>query len=275
MNRILFITLLISTMGLFGFFNKSGKKQVETNTPIVGMILLEDPNSLDMEGVITDLKKSWNLTITSKDLGESASVLNINGYNIAIANMPVAIPGDEASTAAAYNYFWENGVEETKKHKGHIILAITNAGKDPVAENILFNQVAASILRNSNAIGLYLGNRTLMLEKEFYLTNSEILSEGDLPLYNWIYFGLRAENGRQSVYTYGLADFGKQEMEIVNSTKDLEDLSQLMYNMASYVIAYDVTLKDGETIGMSADQKLKISLSKGKFLEGKTLKIDY
>jgi len=52
-------------------------------------------------------------------------------------------------------------------------------------------------------------------------------------------------------------------------------LGEMMSNLANYVIAYDVTLKDGETFGLSAEQKLKISESKGRFLEGKTLKIKY
>jgi hypothetical protein len=103
----------------------------------------------------------------------------------------------------------------------------------------------------------------------------EMMSEEDLPLYNWVYFGLRKENGKQSVYTYGLADFGKMEMEIIESKNSIEELNEMMFNLTHYVIAFNVTLKDGETIGLSAEQKLKISESKGKFLEGKTLKIEY
>ncbi|MCH5715516.1 DUF4261 domain-containing protein [Niabella hibiscisoli] len=102
-----------------------------------------------------------------------------------------------------------------------------------------------------------------------------MMSEEDLPLYNWICFGLRKERGKQSVYTYGLADFGKQEMEIIDSEKSLEELNEMMFNLAHYVIAYDVILKDGETIGVSAEQKLKITESEGKFTAGKTFKIEY
>ncbi|MGV3586638.1 MAG: DUF4261 domain-containing protein [Adhaeribacter sp.] len=101
------------------------------------------------------------------------------------------------------------------------------------------------------------------------------MAEDDLPLYNWIYFGLRQENEKQSVYTYGLADFNKKEMEIVNSRHSLEELNEMIFNLAHYVIENDVTLKDGETIGISAEQKLRISESKGKFLDGTTLKIEY
>lgn len=275
MNKTITLLLLISAIGLFSFLKKSEKKSPESNSSILGMILLDEANSLNTEGMIADLKESWNLNFNSSSVDKEAIVLNINGYNVAIGNIPTPIPGDEVKSTAEFNYLWENGIDEATKHKGHIILSIMNAGKDPIKENILFNQVAASILKNSKSIGIYIGGRTLLLKKEFYLSNSETMSEEDLPLYNWIYFGLYKENSEQSVYTYGLVDFGKKEMEIVKSKKDLEELSEMMYNLTHYVVAYDVTLKDGETVGMSAEQKLNIFESKGEFLEGTTLKIEF
>ena len=64
-------------------------------------------------------------------------------------------------------------------------------------------------------------------------------------------------------------------MEIINSSHSLEELTEIMFNMAHYVIAFDETLKHGETIGISAEQKLKITESKGKYVDGSTLKIKY
>ena len=164
---------------------------------------------------------------------------------------------------------------KNKTKLGIQISSIMNSGKNPVQENLLFSKIASSVMNNSKSIGIYIGGRTLVLKKDFYQANVEMMSETDLPLYNWIYFGLREENGKNSVYTYGLANFNKMEMEIIESNVSIEELNEMMFNLAHYVISYDVTLKDGETIGLSAEQKLRISESKGKFLEGKTLKIEY
>lgn len=49
----------------------------------------------------------------------------------------------------------------------------------------------------------------------------------------------------------------------------------MMFNLVHYVLASNVTLKSGETIGLSEEQKLKITESKGHYLEGTTLKIEY
>lgn len=262
-------------MGLFSFLKKEKKTESNTDSTILGMILLEEPNSMEIEKVISELKNKWNLQIGEGEISNETSVFEINGYRVAIANMPIPVPTEEVTSTAEYNYLWNNGVQEVSIHKAHIILSIINAGKNPIQENILFSKIASTILNNSKAIGIYIGGRTLVLKTEFYQSNVVMMSEDNLPLYIWVYFGLRQENGKQSVYTYGLSDFGKMEMEIVNSNNSLEELSEMMFNLVHYVISYDVILKDGETIGLSATQKLKISESKGRFLEGKTLKIKY
>jgi hypothetical protein len=270
---ILFIGIL--SLGLFSFFKKEKKTESSTNSTILGMVLLQDTNSFDLKGTVNELRTKWKLNVNDNDSDDKTAVLVVGDYKIAIANIPLAIPGGEVERIAAYNYFWENGVEETSKHKGHIVLSIMNTGKNTIQENLLYSKIASAVMNNSKSIGIYIGNRTLVLKKDFYQANVKMMSENDLPLYNWIYFGLREENGKNSVYTYGLAEFGKQEMEIIDSENSLEELSEMMFNMAHYVVSYNVTLKNGETIGLSAEQKLKIIESKGKFLEGKTLKIKY
>ncbi|MGY3795179.1 DUF4261 domain-containing protein [uncultured Aquimarina sp.] len=276
MKKVLTIILIgIISMGLFSFLKKEKKVSAKENTPILGFVLLEDSNSFDLIGMVKELKNKWNLDVNDEDADDKAAVLKIGDYNIAIANIPAPIPENEVEKTAEYNYFWKNGVKESANHKGHIVLSITNAGKNVVQENLLYCKVASAVMNNSKSLGIYIGGRTLVLKKEFYLENVKMMSDDDLPLYNWIYFGLIKENGKQSVYTYGLKDFGKKEMEIINSNHSIEELNEMMFDLAHYVIAYNVKLKAGETIGISAEQKLKISESKGKFLDGTTLKIEY
>lgn len=262
-------------MGLFDFLKREKDNDEAAPSMVLGMVLLKEVAPLNVGAVIKELRSKFRLAVDDPAPGEYSQVMQISGYDVALATMPVSIPGEEVSQAAGYNYFWENGIVEATAHRAHIIISILKAGRDPVAENILFSQVAAAVMNNSESIGIYIGGRSLVLRKDFYLENVAVMTPADLPLYIWIYFGMRTENGRQSVYTYGLADFGKKEMEMIQSTRDFEDLNGMMFNLAHYVIASNVTLRSGETIGMSAEQKLKITESKGRYLEGTTLKIDY
>ena len=71
--------------------------------------------------------------------------------------------------------------------------------------------------------------------------------------------------------------FGKEEMEVLNTDAEPEELRDFLASLASYVLACDVTLQDGETIGFSADDKHTITRSPGVSLpeEQMTLKIGY
>ena len=274
MKKVLILILSgIVIMGLFSFFSK--EKKSESSKNILGMVLLEEPNSLDIKKVVIELREKWNLKVDDNETSNEASVLEINGYKVAIANMNVAIPSDEIETTAEYNYLWKNAKEEATKHKGHIILSIMNAGKNPVEENKLYTKIASSVLNNSKSIGIYIGGRTLLLKKDFYQSLTNEMSDETLPLFNWIYFGIRTENGKNSMYTYGLADFNKAEIEIIETKHSREEINEMMLNLVNYILVSDVTLKNGETIGFTEEQKLKITISKGRFIDGKTIKVEF
>ena len=71
--------------------------------------------------------------------------------------------------------------------------------------------------------------------------------------------------------------FGKEEMEVLNTDGEPEELRDVLASLASCVLAWDVTLQDGETIGFSADDKHTITRSPGVSLpeEQMTLKISW
>ena len=69
--------------------------------------------------------------------------------------------------------------------------------------------------------------------------------------------------------------FGKKEMEVIDSQHGSQEMLAFLYDIASYVIESDITLKAGETIGFSEEQKLLISESAGAAVNGITLKIAF
>ena len=64
-------------------------------------------------------------------------------------------------------------------------------------------------------------------------------------------------------FTSGMRFFGYEEMEIVDSPKQPNDLLGFLLSISEYVLSEGVELKDGETIGFSEEQKLPITLSDG------------
>ena len=76
-------------------------------------------------------------------------------------------------------------------------------------------------------------------------------------------------------YTEGLTAFGKDEIEVLNTQAQPGELRGFLGDIAYYLITEDVTLRDGETIGFSEDQRLPITRSAGAAVDGMSLKIGF
>ena len=139
----------------------------------------------------------------------------------------------------------------------------------------LFTKAMAVCCKQKYATGVYTSG--VVFEPRFYEGLAYMIKEDELPIFNWIWFGLYRSEGGLNGYTYGMDVFGKEEMEVLNTDAEPEELRDFLASLASYVLACDVTLQDGETIGFSADDKHTITRSPGVSLpeEQMTLKIGY
>ncbi len=265
-------------MGLFDFLKKKETEEVNETAENSGGILLAMPlftngNRHNIDAVVNELKTNWELNVSSEAATDDSAILMVNGMMVAVAFMPATIPGDDLENAAQYAYNWENAVEEMKQTDGHTIVSVMGGSASTVEKYKILSKVLCSILTTSESIGIYQGSQTLLLKKDQYLDYASSIKNDDIPVPLWMYIGIRTSEKGNSVYTYGLKEFGKSEMEVVDSQMNLGEIYNFILNICSYVIKSDVTFRDGETLGYTAEQKIEITLSKGIFLEGETLKL--
>ena len=90
----------------------------------------------------------------------------------------------------------------------------------------------------------------------------------------WVYIDIIKDGDKSSVYIYAMKEFGKSEMEIINSAVNSDELYYFLISILQYILKDDVQLKDGETIGFTEDEKIKIRESKAVYLEGNSLKLE-
>lgn len=247
------------------------EERKENAGTFAGFVLLNDV-SWNKQQLIHDLKTEWNIEIVDEDKNEEALVVSIDDMTIALSLMPAPVPNGEAEENAANNYLWKDAVEVTKAHQAHIMAAVI--GNAPLIERgKLFVKLLASCCKQPNACGVYTSGT--VFEPHFYMEFANMMKEDLLPIYNWIWFGLyRSEKG-VNCYTYGMKAFGKDEMEVLDAAADPSDVQEFLSSLVSYVLEYDVTLNDGETIGFTENDKHSITRSEGVSLPEVTLKIEY
>jgi len=255
-------------------FRSKNKKKTESRI-ILGMIMLEDNSPFNLRLFLDDINGTGEYMVGKSSGDENAATLVIDGEMVAIGSMPVAIPMGDIEGAAKYAYNWENALEEVKEHKAHLIVSIMQGGDDIIKRYRIFTSVICSLLRTNRAIGVYMGNQTLLIPKGDYLQLAARMSDEWYPLNLWIYFGFGLNNDKNSGYTYGLKEFNKRELEVVDSSRKLDEIMAFLFNMTHYTLDYNVEFRDGQTCGLSDSERIGITLSKGVHIDGETFKLAY
>lgn len=268
-------------MGLFSKKKEKEKpeeiQEEHDNTgSFAGFVLLDEP-VLDMEVLENQLSKDWGFEFSEENTSrqEQTLVTEIKGMTVAISLMPAPVPNDEAVENAKTNFRWPEAVEVTQKHKAHILVAILRGKQQVLTAGKLFVMICSSCLKMPHAIAM--NTLGTVFQPEFYMAAAKsAFEEEELPLLNLVFFGIYSNDGTSfSGYTYGMDILGKKNIEIIDSKNNPNDVFEFLFDITSYVLESDVTLKDGETIGFTAEQKLPIALSAGVVLDEPTLKIGF
>lgn len=262
-------------MGLFDIFSKKTSiKENQVSRTLLSMPMFNNGETYNLNNVIEHLKSFWGLEVSYVNGDNSTATFYISGQMVALAYMPIPIPWIDIKSTAQYAYNWMTAEKDLEGHNGHAIVSLLSGKMETVERCRILSKLLCSILITSNSLGVHQGSQLLLIPKEEYLANLEDLKEGRIPVSLWVYIGLRKSDIGNSAFTYGLTNFQKQEMEIINSKLSLEELYDFLANITAYAIGSNVTFKSGETLGYTEDQQMKITSSKGQFVEGQTLKLE-
>lgn len=285
------IELIELVMNMWKEQAEIAEEEKENPGSFVSFVLLDDA-VFDKETILKALKEDWQIEDDEEenddeDDGEDdddsdgeeleerddAIILSYGGGMAVISLMPGPVPEEEAVYSAESNFLWKDAVETAKRHKAHILVSFM--GKEvPVKEaGEIMVKLVVSVCKQRGVLGIY-ANGTVY-QPEHYLDCAEVLREGEFPLYNLVWFGLYRGKKGICAYTEGMRSLGYDEMEIVDSKEQPEDIMDMLFGAAAYVVDSEVILNDGETIGFSAEQKLPITKSRGVAVEGNSLKIGF
>ena len=242
----------------------------------VGFVLLERAD-FDAEKYVKDLKKDWGIDYDFEITHDNNTIIaDNNGMILTVSLMPAPIPDNEAIEQAKTNYRWDGAVEAAERHKAHLLVSVINRGDmDNIEGAKHYVKLLANATKQEGCLGInILGT---VIHPQMYYDFAKLYDENDdFPIENIVYIGLYGdENNTVSGYTYGLEQFGKEEIEIIKSSEEAEEVYNFLASISDYIITSDVVLNDGETIGFSEEQKIQISVSEGIAVDGETIKLGF
>lgn len=275
-------------MGLFDLLRKKKTETVPANSnentknkgSFISFVLLGEP-VFSLEQLVSDLKEDWNIDIKKDDKAEMdlenvTAVFSVDNMLATIGLIPAPVPDDEAVHNAETNFRWKEAVEVTKSHKAHLVVAVLSHDKPMMEAGTLLVKLGAACLKQQHAIAINTAG-TVMEPNVYKEYAKDAIADGMFPILNLIFFGIYSnDNGKTiSGYTFGLQNFDKDEIEVLDSQHSASEVFEFLIDVASYVVESDTILKDGETIGFSEEQKLPITKSKSQALDFDTLKIEF
>lgn len=245
----------------------------------LAMVALGDKPLVSGAAIVEDLAATWPTLPKATELGEKDGTVSfsVGPGLVAMGLMPAPIPWSDLEGPCATSWLWPKAAEELKKHKQHFI--VTVMGEQPAIERAkLLTQVVAAVLATCpQSIGVYWGDATLVIPGRVFRDFAvEMLPDG-LPLPVWI--DLRAgpgENGKMAGFTTGMKALGHMELETLNSPESPGGLRERLMSLCEYLLVNGPVIKDGHTVGETADEKIRVVYSPSAFgQEGQVMRLDY
>lgn len=254
-----------------------GQDAAKTSGGFLGFVLLSTPQ-FDVEKFCASLKEDWGIDCpedSENPRDEGAAIAFYEDDMMAtIGLMEAKVPNGEAEYWANSNFMTrEKSVAAAQSHTAHLLVAVRGRDSAPLEAGKLFVKIAATCLKAPNALGIY-DCGTVWLPEDF-IRSAMVMKEGEIPMMDLVFIGLYQDEKGVSSWTNGLRSFGKEELEIIQSSQPPSEVYTMMTSISSYLVQEGAVLHDGETLGFSAEQKLPITRSKGVYVEGQSMKIGF
>lgn len=187
--------------------------------------------------------------------GDIAELRDHDGRVTFVALMPAPVPNGEADAAASRSMAaFSRKYGPPPPHVAHLVVT-TQADASP-ASLLQHTRVVAAAASAYGAIAIYEGNAGATHPTEFYL---DVVTSDARPLMVWTGISIAQQGDRTSILTLGLHNMlGIPDLLVSAGKGRGNDALMFAFDMASYVIGRGEPLPDGDTVGRTAEEKIRV-----------------
>ncbi len=245
----------------------------------VAMVLLLPKAKVNTKAVVADIAAKWpdfpDAVPVKAEPGQL--MFEMGGLTVIGQLVPAPIPWGDLEGPCRTSWMWPNAEEQLRAHAGHLIVTVMGDDDPVVRAKFLTIGIAGILGSCPEALGVYWGDATLVIPSALFQDMAKEILPGGLPLFLWIDFRAgKNEDGTTGGFTSGLAALGHMEFETDNATDDVGTLRERLFNLANYVLEKGPVIKDGNTVGADANEKIRVVYSKSMYgHEGRVMRLDY
>jgi hypothetical protein len=157
---------------------------------------------------------------------------------------------------AQFAYWWPNALSELARHKAHLMVSCQWAKNSRLDAHMRHLVLVRELVEQLPVIGVLWGSS--LIQTDIFRGEFANALKGGFPFSLWVLIQFSTQpNGNILISTMGMRDFEKMEIE-TESKLPLDQTFDLVRQFGSYVLTSDAVVKDGDTIGLSEQQKIKV-----------------
>lgn len=234
-------------------------------------VVLAEARLPDPEKVRSTLERrlQGRLTIDHFDTdGKDVIVFRVKGGTVMVGLIGAPLPRGTIDQLCPGAWYWRAACDATSRHQAHVLVTVMQTRLTSLEAALLQTDVVASLM-DENAIASYWGSS--LQSREAFLKQSATASAENPPVWLWINFRVSNEAAGASVSTDGMQQFGLRELEAKDVRRDARDLFMLFIGTAQYLVRKGPVLKDGDSIGESPAQNIRVRQGPSYWREGLTV----
>jgi len=176
--------------------------------------------------------------------------------------MPAPYPAADLEGPIATSWMWppEPPIKKLKEHRTHLLITMLRGAGNPIQRRLSLTAVTALAAKQIGVLAVYWPESTLVIYPPLFNDMAETFSSEDmLPIHLWVDLRvIRTGDATWTLFTTGLTAFGHMEIEAHNLPMEPEPLREWIINVIYYLFENGPVLQDGQTSGISAEQKIRI-----------------
>ncbi|MDA9479990.1 hypothetical protein XI03_36930 [Bradyrhizobium sp. CCBAU 65884] len=236
------------------------------SSSLLALVLLDNPVTPDMSAVAKVLHaRHPELATETMDDGRAqqaqadSPLIRCGNELVAVMSMPAPIPDDEGLWARAATT-WPESKAVALRHRGHVIVSMLGKSDQPlVAARITTAVIGALIATMPECCGVVWAGRVARPADLWRETSRDSFAPyPNYPFRLWVDILPFRTGAKIAAVTMGLSAFVGREIEFVTGKLTLSALFDKVAGLAVYLIEHGSVVKDGDTIGASASERIQV-----------------
>lgn len=243
---------------------------MSSDTRLMAFVALPQPLTTTAQALADRVQARFGskTTMSVKAPGPAGGgiLLDIDGVLITVLLIDQPLPPDAYAQALALDRVWPEAKTALAQHRAHAIVATlspvtTHAQALTGAAYVTF--VTAALMDLGPATAVIWTNGDALSQVSTFQRSADALVNRELPVLAWMSLAIlqgppsRLRKPTVATYTTGLAPFIGREIEFEPTTWPATEVAQRVLGTAQYLMGRGLVIKDGDTLGVDASEKIR------------------